>query len=310
MRTLITGSTGLIGTALTASLRADGHEVIRLVRREASGPDEVRWDPGTGLDEATLGRCGPVDAVVNLAGAGLGDRRWTPAYKREVRASRINSTRTLVSSLTGWSHPPAVMVSASAIGIYGDTGDRHIDEDSPVGDSFLAQLCRDWEAAASPAREAGVRVVHPRTGLVLAPRGGAVGRLLPLFRWGLGGVLGSGRQYWSWISLLDEVRALRFAIDCAELSGPVNLTGPQPVTNAEFTRALGRVLHRPTFVPAPAIALRAVIGEFADAVLTGQRVLPGRLLAAGFEFRHPSVDAALRWVTRAGQPGDATRTAE
>lgn len=309
MRVLISGSSGLIGSALTTSLRSGGHEVLRLVRRATSGPDEVRWDPSAGLDEPELAKRGPIDAVVSLAGAGLGDKRWTAAYKRELRTSRLAGTRTLVGSMTSWDQPPAVLVSASAIGVYGDTGDRPIDEDSPLDDSFLGQLCQDWEAAADPARDAGIRVVHPRTGLVLAPGGGTLGKLLPIFKLGLGGALGSGTQYWSWISLLDEVRALRFAIDTSTLAGPVNLTGPIPVTNAEFARALGRALHRPALLPVPGIAIRAAIGEFAEAVLTGQRVLPKRLQEAGFEFRHTDLDAALGWATGSAQPTSTARDA-
>ncbi|MCJ1681466.1 TIGR01777 family oxidoreductase [Streptomyces sp. APSN-46.1] len=292
MRIAVTGSTGLIGSALVRSLRADGHDVVRFVRREPAAPDEVRWDPARGyVDPAGLvGRA----AVVHLAGAGVGDHRWTPAYKREIRDSRVLGTAAVAQALAGLDNPPGVLVSGSAVGYYGDTGDRVVDEESPAGQGFLPSVCVEWEGAAEPARAAGVRTVFARTGLVVAREGGAWGRMFPLFRAGLGGRLGDGRQYWSYISLHDEIAALRHLIDTPELSGPVNLTAPEPRTNREVTAAMGRVLRRPTPFPVPAVALRLVLGEFAQDVLGSQRVRPTRLLESGFTFRHPGIDEAIR----------------
>jgi uncharacterized protein len=289
----ITGSTGLIGKALVRALRDEGLTVIRLVRRPAAADDEVRWDPFGGVDSGALEG---VDAVVHLAGAGIGDHRWTETYKREVRDSRVEGTRTLARALAGLSRRPAVLVSGSAVGFYGDTGDVAVDESAPEGDGFLAALCRDWEAAAQPAVDAGIRVVHPRTGVVLSRDEGLLGRTLPLFRLGLGGRLGSGRQWMSWISLADQVAALRFLLHDG-LQGPVNLTAPQPVTNAAFTSAVGRALHRPAPFIVPARVLRMALGEFADeGALVSQRVLPDRLTKAGFTFRHTDIDSALAAV--------------
>ncbi|GAA4369883.1 TIGR01777 family oxidoreductase [Actinomadura sp. NPDC048032] len=294
MRVTVTGSSGLIGSALVQSLREDGHDVVRLVRREPSRPDEARWSPADGcVDKESLEGA---DAVVHLAGAGVGDRPWTKAYKQKIRDSRLVGTRTLAEAIAAASPRPRVLVCGSAIGYYGDTGDREADEDSPAGEGFLADVVRDWEAAAAPAREAGVRVVHPRTGVVLAREGGVLGRTLPLFRFGLGGDLGDGRQWTSWISLPDEVAALRFLID-TEIAGPVNLTAPNPVTNDAYTKAVGRALHRPARLPVPKFALRAALGGFADeGPLVSQRVLPRRLLEAGFRFAHEDVDAAVAAV--------------
>jgi uncharacterized protein (TIGR01777 family) len=302
MRVAITGSTGLIGRALTRSLLTDGHEVVRLVR-EASAPiaaDSGRtslWDPHGGWIQP--GALDGVEAVVHLAGAGIGDRRWTTASKDLIRTSRIQGTRTIARASAAAPTPPRVLISASATGYYGDTGDRLTDESDPAGHDFLAGVCADWEAAADPARHAGIRVVHPRTGLVVSATGGAFGRLLPLFRLGLGGRLGSGDQYWPFISLTDHIAALRFAIDAPELSGPVNLTAPEPLTNREITRAMGRVLHRPTLAPVPAFVLRAAIGEFASAITCSARVVPGALLKAGFTFTQPAIDTALRSALQA-----------
>ncbi|MEV7023962.1 TIGR01777 family oxidoreductase [Kitasatospora sp. NPDC093558] len=298
MRIAVTGSTGLIGSALVRSLTADGHEVVRLVRhRSRTGPQPdgttaIGWNPLLGQVDRD-GLAG-VDAVVHLAGAGVGDHRWTAAYKREIRESRVLGTETLAVALAELKEAPKVLVSASAVGVYGQTGDRVIDEDSPLGDDFLAEVCVEWEAAARPAERAGIRVVHPRTGLVLSAAGGAGGRLFPLFKLGLGGRLGDGRQYWSYISLADEVAALRFLIDRDDLSGAFNLTAPEPVTNAELTAALGRVLGRPTPFPVPEAVLKAVLGELAIEVVGSHRVVPRRLLDAGFEFAHTDVDAAVR----------------
>ncbi|MFC0597199.1 TIGR01777 family oxidoreductase [Streptomyces palmae] len=292
LRIAVSGSSGLIGAALVRSLLADGHQVRRLVRRAPRTAEEVRWDPiRQRVDTAGLVGC---QAVVHLAGAGIADRRWTAARKQEIRDSRVLGTAALAEALASLDTPPAVLVSGSATGIYGYPGDRPVDEDAPEGDGFLARVCQEWEAAAGPAVEAGIRTVHPRTGIVLAREGGALARLLPLFRLGLGGRLGSGEQYWSFITLADEIAALRHLLVTEELSGPVNLTAPEPATNREMTAALSRVLRRPALLPVPAPALRLALGEVAGEVLGSQRVLPRRLLDSGFTFAHPRIEDALR----------------
>lgn len=288
-RYLLAGASGPIGNGLRESLLRDAHELIRLVRRDPSAPDERRWDPAAGeLDAALLDG---VDAVVCLSGRNVGDRRWTESFKRELVQSRLDSVGTLARVVA--EHGPSTMIVASAVGYYGDTGDRPVDEQSPPGDLFLSRLCEQWEAAADPARDAGARVTHLRTGLVLAKGEGMLGRLVPLVKAGLGGKLGRGGQYMSWISLTDEIAAIRFLLD-HDVAGPVNLTAPNPVPNAELTRTLGSVLHRPTIFPAPGFGIRLVLGEFAENVLTGQRVVPTRLLEAGFEFTHTHLEPALR----------------
>ncbi|WP_438294231.1 TIGR01777 family oxidoreductase [Streptomyces sp. HUAS TT7] len=291
MKIAVTGSTGLIGAELVRSLRADGHEVLRLVRREAEAPDEVEWDPARQyVDTAGLVGC---EAVVHLAGAGVADHRWTAAYKKEIRDSRVLGTAAVAEALASLDTPPRVLVSGSAIGYYGDTGGRPVDESAPPGDGFLSRVCVEWEEAAAAAEEAGIRTVFARTGLVVARDGGAWAKLFPLFRAGLGGRLGSGRQYWSFIALHDEVAALRFLVDTEGLSGPVNLTAPEPVTNREVTAAMSRALHRPALLPVPAAAMRLAVGEAASDALASQRVLPTRLLSAGFRFAFPSVEGAI-----------------
>jgi uncharacterized protein (TIGR01777 family) len=291
MRIVVTGSTGLIGSSLVPAVRADGHEVVRLVRRAAAAPDEVRWDPAGGtVDTDALG---VVDAAVHLAGAGVGDHRWTAAYKQEILRSRVEGTGTLVKALVAMDPLPRTFVCGSAIGWYGDTGDTAVDETAPSGAGFLAGVVREWEAATAPAAAAGIRTVLARTGLVVAPGAGAFGKLVPIFKLGGGGKIGSGRQYWSFISITDEVAALRFLISADGISGPVNLTAPTPVTNAAATRALADVLHRPAVLPVPGFALKAVLGQFAEDVLASQRVVPRVLEGAGFAFAHPTVEAAL-----------------
>jgi uncharacterized protein len=291
MRIAVTGSTGLIGTALVRSLRSDGHEVVRLVRRPARAGDEVEWDPHRQyVDAAGLVGC---DAVVNLAGAGVGDHRWTEAYRREIRDSRVLGTAALAEAVASLDTPPSVLLCGSAVGYYGDTGDRRVDEDSPPGAGFLPGVCVEWEEAAEPAREAGIRTVHARTGLVVARRGGAWGRLFPVFRAGLGGRLGDGSQYWSFISLHDEVAALRHLLDTESLDGPVNLTAPEPLTNREITAAMARVLHRPALFTVPAPALRIALGDMASDVLSSQRAIPRRLLDSGFSFAFPGIEEAI-----------------
>lgn len=291
-RIAVTGASGLIGSALVRSLTADGHEVVRLVRRAARSADEVRWDPvGQYVDAAGLEGC---DAVVNLAGAGIGDHRWTDAYKKTVRDSRLLGTAALAEAVASLDRPPRVFVNGSAIGVYGETGDRAVDEDAPPGDGFLPSLCVAWEEATAPVQEAGVRTVFARTGLVVAREGGAWARLFPLFKAGLGGRMGNGRQYWSFVALHDEVAAIRHLIDTDGLSGPFNLTAPNPLTNREITAAMGRVLHRPTLCTVPAPALKLVLGEMSGEVLGSQRVLPKRLLESGFAFAFPEIEGAVR----------------
>ncbi|CAL9404271.1 Epimerase family protein [Streptomyces sp. enrichment culture] len=291
-RVAVAGASGLIGSALVRSLTADGHEVVRLVRRAPRAPGEVRWDPERGqVDAAGLAGC---DAVVNLAGAGIGDRRWSTAYKDRIRRSRVLGTTALAGALARLEPRPRVFVCGSATGFYGETGERAVDEGAPPGEGFLPALCVEWEAAAAPVREAGVRTVFTRTGLVVARGGGAWGRLFPLFRAGLGGRLGDGRQYWSFIALHDEVAAIRHLIDRDDLSGPFNLTAPHPLTNREITAAMGRVLRRPALLAVPAPVLRAVLGELAGEVLGSARVVPARLLESGFRFAFPDIEGAIR----------------
>ncbi|MFH9708953.1 TIGR01777 family oxidoreductase [Streptomyces luteogriseus] len=293
-RIAVAGASGLIGAALVRSLTADGHEVRRLVRGTPRAAGEVSWDPeGGGVDAAGLAGC---HAVVNVAGAGVGDRRWTDAYKRRIRDSRVNGTTALAEAVASLDAKdrPRVFVNGSAIGYYGETGERSVDESAPAGEGFLPSLCVEWEGAAAPAREAGVRTVFTRTGLVVSREGGAWGRLFPLFRAGAGGRMGDGRQYWSFVALHDEVAAIRHLIDTDGLSGPFNITAPNPVTNREITAAMGRVLHRPTLFPVPASVLRTVLGEMAGDVLGSARVLPARLLESGFRFAFPEIEGAIR----------------
>lgn len=290
MRIAITGASGLIGSALVPSLQSQGHDIVRLVRRPAEAADEVTWDPtggtvGDGLEG--------IDAAINLAGAGVGDKRWTRAYKKEIRDSRVLGTITLARALARLEKKPAVLVNGSAIGYYGNAGAQPVDEDSPAGEGFLAEVVVDWEKATSPASDAGIRVVCARTGLVVSSDGGAFGRLMPIFRYGLGGRVGSGDQYWSFISLRDEVRALEFALNNDALSGPVNLVAPQAITNRDVTKALAASMHRPAFLPVPAIALKAALGEFADDILASQNVVPKRLAEAGFTWEDPLIEEAL-----------------
>ncbi|CDO33334.1 TIGR01777 family protein [Mycobacterium vulneris] len=290
----IAGSSGLIGSALVSTLRAADRRVLRIVRRAPSNGDELFWNPDTG--EFDAGALQGVDAVVNLCGVGVGDKRWSGAFKQSLRDSRIGPTEVLAGAVADAGVP--VLINASAVGYYGDTRDRVADESAPEGQGFLAGLCADWEAATAPAVAAGSRVVLLRTGLVMAPSGGMVNRLKPLFSLGLGARLGNGRQYIPWISLEDEVRAVLFAMSNESLSGPVNLTGPAPVTNAEFTAALGRALNRPTPVMVPGFALRALLGEIADeGLLVGQRAIPAALERAGFDFHHKTVGEALAYAT-------------
>jgi uncharacterized protein (TIGR01777 family) len=291
MRIVIGGASGFIGGALTRRLTDDGHEVVRLVRQSPTGPAEFRWDPAAGeLDPKALAGA---DAVVNLAGAGVGDKRWTDSYKRVIRDSRIDSTVTVSRALAKATAGPKILLNASAIGFYGDRGDEVLTEDSAAGDGFLADVARTWEAATESAEDAGVRVCHLRTGLVFGPGGGMLTPLRRLFKAGAGGRIGSGKQFQSWISLADAVSAIAF-LAAADVSGAVNLTGPTPVRNIELTRALAEVLHRPALVPAPAFALKIALGGFASEVLSSARVMPTVLTEAGFQWAHPTVIDAIR----------------
>ena len=290
----ITGSTGLVGSEVVASLSAAGHEVVRVVRRgPASGEGTVRWDPAKGeIDAAGLEG---LDAVIHLAGENVGSGRWTAARKAAIRDSRVNGTRLLCDTLAGLARPPKTLVCASAIGYYGDRGAEPLTEESPPGTGFLAEVCREWEAASEHAVRKGIRVVAMRIGMVLSPKGGALPRMLPLFRAGLGGVIGNGRQYVSWVALDDLVGIVLHALRCEDLRGPVNAVAPRPVTNREFTEALGKALSRPTPLPVPAFALRLAVGdEMADALLLASAwVVPKRLLDTGYAFRFPELPAAL-----------------
>ena len=295
MKLVVTGSSGLIGSALVRSLTADGHEVVKLVRRAPRSADERQWDPSSGeLDPALMDAA---DAVVHLAGAGIGDKRWTDDYQRLILRSRVDGTSTIATAIARCTDLPKVLLSASAVGFYGDTGEEAVDESAAQGDGFLADVVQQWEAATEPAEAAGVRVVHVRTGVVLSADGGALGKVLPLFKLGLGGRLGSGKQWMSWIAIADDIAALRFLLDRADISGAVNITAPEPVRNRDYTKAIGRAVHRPALAIVPATALRAALGGFADeGVLVSQRVLPTRLEDAGFPFTYADIDSALNAI--------------
>jgi uncharacterized protein (TIGR01777 family) len=285
-RIAVTGASGLIGTALVGYLKSQGHTVQRLVRRAAVSSEEITWDPiaGTVDMEALAG----VDAVIHLAGAGVSDKRWTKKYKSEILNSRLLGTTTIAKAVA--IVKPQVFISASAIGWYGESGNRAVVESDRVGDDFLAAVCREWESAADLAGE--VRTVKLRTGLVLDPTGGALGKMLPLFRFGLGGKLSNGKQWWSWITLHDQIRAIAFLLE-NKVSGPVNLTSPNPVTNSEFTAGLARALHRPALFPVPGFALKIVLGGFSAEVLGSKKVMPQVLTEAGFTFDYPHISSAL-----------------
>ncbi len=289
----ISGSSGLVGAACVLAWRGEGRRVVRIVRRGAGGPDEAWWDPAAGRIEAD--KLEGLEAVVHLAGENVAAGRWNAARKERIRASRVEGTRLLARALAGLKRPPRVLVSASAVGYYGDRGDEPLTEDAAPGRGFLARTCVEWERATAPAREAGVRVALPRIGVVLSAAGGALGRMLTPFRLGLGGRLGDGRQYMSWIALDDLVAVIRRAIDDEALAGPLNAVSPNPVRNSDFTRALGRLLCRPTVLPLPAAAVRLLFGEMGrELLLAGAKVVPARLERAGFSFLHRDLDSALR----------------
>ena len=295
MRVAVTGSHGLIGSALVRALKERGDDVTRLVRSTPSSPDEARWDPdGGSIDAAGLEGH---DAVAHLAGEGIGDSRWSEDHKRRVMESRRKGTTLLASTIAGLSSPPAVLVSASAIGWYGHRGEEVLTEASGPGEGFLAEVCRSWETSTAPAADAGIRVVRIRTGLVMSQRGGAMGRMLLPFRLGLGGPLGGGRQWWSWIAVDDEVGAVLHLLDPASsVSGPVNVVAPAPVRQRDFARVLGEVLRRPAFLPTPLLPLRAAFGSemVTDMLLASQRVAPEVLVSSGYTFRHAELEPALR----------------
>ncbi|MCG5212206.1 TIGR01777 family oxidoreductase [Streptosporangium sp. KLBMP 9127] len=300
MAIIVTGSSGLLGTALVEALREQGRQVVRLVRRAPQGVDESFWNPAEGLIDR--GALEGAEAVVHLAGAGIGDHRWTGTRRREILRSRVEGTRTLVTALTELDRKPEALLSASGIHYYGDTGDRIVDESGAKGTGFLTDVVARWEAETEPAAAAGIRVATLRTALVLSRSGGSMARMLPIFRMGLGAPLGSGRQYWSWITIDDWVNAVQHILKSPDIStpitGPVNLTSPEPVTNREFTKCLGKALKRPTMpLAVPGFALTMALGGFAEeGVLTGPRAVPGRLLDTGYVFRHNRLDAAFSAV--------------
>ncbi len=302
MKIVVSGSTGLIGSALTPALESQGHEIVRLVRRRpAAGERAVGWDPERG----TIDRAGleGMDVVIHLAGESVVGR-WTPAKKQRIRDSRVQGTRLVSDAIAGLTRRPKVVLAASAIGYYGDRGDETLTEQSGPGEDFLAQVAREWEAATASASRAGIRVANMRFGVVLDPRGGALAKMLPPFRLGLGGPVGSGHQYLSWIGSDDVVNAIIHLLTTASLTGPVNMTAPHPVTNREFAKALGNVLGRPVVMAVPEFALRLAFGtEAADVLLSSQRVLPPRLLASGFRFAHESIEPALRHLLAAPLSG-------
>jgi uncharacterized protein len=298
-RVAVTGSSGLIGGALRRHLTERGDSVLRLVRRAPQGPDELRWDPSRGeLDESVLSE---VDAVVNLAGVGIGDKRWNAEHKREVERSRTDATATVAQALVRVNEQTGrsiLLVNASAVGYYGDRGDEVLSERSTPGDDFLAGVVTRWEEATQPAIDAGLPVACARTGLVMSPDGGAFSPLLLLGRLGLGGPMGTGREWWPWITLVDEVAALTHLVDHDEITGPVNLVAPTPARQKDIARELGRALRRPAFVPAPRFALRAVVGEFADSIIASQRLEPRVLTETGFGFEHADLTSAVSWLVR------------
>jgi uncharacterized protein (TIGR01777 family) len=294
---LLSGASGMLGTALLQELAQRNIPALRLVRTirpDSSLSPQIAWNPAATRPVADLSQLEGCRAAIHLSGANVGAQRWTPVYKREMTVSRVQTTRALAETLASLKNPPQTLLVASAVGIYGDRGDELLDESSSTGSGFLADLCRQWEQAADPARVAGIRVVHLRLGVILGLRGGALQKMLPLFRLGLGGPLGSGHQWMSWISLADAVRAILFAAESAQIIGPLNLVAPSPVTNAEFTRTLARHLHRPAFFRAPAFALRLVLGQMADeALLSSARVLPTKLTEASFHHLHPTLESAF-----------------
>jgi len=291
MKIVITGSSGLIGSALDRDCGKKNFEVVKLVRRAPKQENESQWDPAKGIVDLNV--LEKATAIVNLAGAGVGDRRWSKKYKKLILDSRVNSTETLANAIINLKTPPSVFVSGSAIGFYGDTADVAVDENANLGEGFLSDVVFNWEYAAQRVRSNNIRVVHPRTGLVMSKRGGLLKKILPLFKLGLGGKLGNGKQYWSYISLEDEIRAIHHVIDDVRLTGGVNFTNPNPVTNAEFTKSLSSVVNRPAFLKVPSLALKIALGEFSIEALSSSRILPSKLKAAGFKFNQPDILSTL-----------------
>jgi uncharacterized protein (TIGR01777 family) len=291
MKIVITGSSGLIGSALVRDCEKKNFEVVKLVRRAPKQENESQWDPVKGIVDLNV--LEKATAVVHLAGAGVGDRRWSKKYKKLILDSRVNSTETLANAIVNLKTPPSVFVSGSAIGFYGDTADVAVDENTNLGEGFLSDVVFNWEYAAQRVRSNNIRVVHPRTGLVMSKRGGLLKKILPLFKLGLGGKLGNGKQYWSYISLEDEIRAIHHVIDDVRLTGGVNFTNPNPVTNAEFTKSLSSVVNRPAFLNVPSLALKIALGEFSIEALGSARILPSKLKAAGFKFNQPDILSTL-----------------
>ena len=291
MKIVITGSSGLIGSALVRDCEKKNFEVLKLVRRAPKQENESQWNPIKGIVDLNV--LEKATAIVNLAGAGVGDRRWSKKYKKLILDSRVNSTETLANAIVNLKTPPSVFVSGSAIGFYGDTADVAVDENANLGEGFLSDVVFNWEYAAQRVRSNNIRVVHPRTGLVMSKRGGLLKKILPLFKLGLGGKLGNGKQYWSYISLEDEIRAIHHVIDDVRLTGGVNFTNPNPVTNAEFTKSLASVVNRPAFLNVPSLALKIALGEFSIEALGSSRILPSKLQAAGFKFNQPDILSTL-----------------
>ena len=291
MKIVITGSSGLIGSALVRDCEKKNFEVVKLVRRVTKQANESQWDPVKGIVDLNV--LEKATAIVNLAGAGVGDRRWSKKYKKLILDSRVNSTETLANAIVNLKTPPSVFVSGSAIGFYGDTADVAVDENANLGEGFLSDVVFNWEYAAQRVRSNNIRVVHPRTGLVMSKRGGLLKKILPLFKLGLGGKLGNGKQYWSYISLEDEIRAIHHVIDDVRLTGGVNFTNPNPVTNAEFTKSLSSVVNRPAFLKVPSLALKIALVEFSIEALGSSRILPSKLKAAGFKFNQPDILSTL-----------------
>ena len=291
MKIVITGSSGLIGSALVRDCEKKNFEVVKLVRRAPKQENESQWDPVKGIVDLNV--LEKATAIVNLAGAGVGDRRWSKKYKKLILDSRVNSTETLANAIVNLKTPPSVFVSGSAIGFYGDTADVAVDENANLGEGFLSDVVFNWEYAAQRVRSNNIRVVHPRTGLVMSKRGGLLKKILPLFKLGLGGKLGNGKQYWSYISLEDEIRAIHHVIDDVRLTGGVNFTNPNPVTNAELTKLLSSVVNRPAFLNVPSLALKIALGEFSIEALGSSRILPSKLKAAGFKFNQPDILSTL-----------------
>lgn len=299
MKILVSGSSGLVGTALVRSLSESGHEVVRLVRSSpsAAGEKDVYWDPAN--ERLDVEQLSGVEAVVHLAGDNIAAGRWNAEKKQRILDSRVKGTRLLAETLAKMDQPPSVMLCASAIGFYGDGGNEVLDEDSKGGDDFLANVCREWEAACEPAREKGIRVANLRFGMILSRSGGALAKMLTPFKMCVGGTVGSGSQYYSWVGLSDAVRAIEYVIENDKLQGPINIVSPRPVTNVDFTKTLGRVLKRPTVFPMPAFAARLAFGEMADALLLAStRVVPQRLIDAGFTFKHPELSDCLRTILK------------